>query len=131
MTYIDDIKDNIQKVCAVRELTEKDMKYLRNKLLSGSSYDFIEKINYRAHNTDEHYMYRYITITTKTGNIYNITWNFKSDFPIYIINKVRWEGKKYLDDNFCINRKDIPEVIKELLEEFKETYLPDDKQLIK
>ena len=128
MTYIDNIKDDILKVCAVREL---DMKFLREKLLSSSSYEFMQKVNFRANRTNPHFMYRYITITTKSGNIYNIAWNFKKEFPVYIISKTAWKSEKLLDEDFCISTDEIPENMIELLEEFKETYLPDDVKPLK
>lgn len=131
MCYIDDIKDDIFKVFNIVDLTDADMKYLRVKILSGSAFDFIYSTNFRAKRMNKHFMYKKISIITKSNEVYNIVWNLKKEFPVFIIGRIYNSFCKLLDENFSLQDDNIPDEIASLLHDFKEQYLKDEKIKLK
>lgn len=125
MCYIADIKNDIERVCGVSEI---NLKYLRDRLLSGSAYDFVESTNYRAERAGKkQYIYKRVTILTKTNEVYNLVWNFKKEFPVFVVGRLHYYMSKYLDDDFCLHTdEDLPENIALLLSEFTEQYIKDE-----
>ena len=130
MCYSDDIKDNIEKIVNVNRL---NLAYLRESVFSKSICNFIESVNDKAQQINEHhYIYKNIIITTKTGEVYNIAWNLKREFPVFIIGRLHYNMSKYLDENFCLESSEPqPEQINALLSDFKSQYTPKDNIKLK